>query len=77
MNIPKVMHGAGARASHTNIPLAGHAVYSPQLSSSCGEGKHTARARTFIPLLKATGNEALNFIKRRNLKRTQFILLNQ
>ena len=32
VNIPKVMHGAGARASHTNIPLAGHAVYSPQVS---------------------------------------------
>ena len=32
----------------------------------CGEGKHTARARKVKPLLKATENETLNFIKRRS-----------
>ena len=61
--------------SHTNIPLAGHAVFSPQ--HQCGEGKHTARAREVMPLLKPTENETLNFTKRRSQKRIQFIVLNQ
>ena len=54
---------SGLLASHTNIPSAGHAVFSPQ--RRCGEGKHTARAREVMLLLKATENETLNFIKRR------------
>ena len=34
------------------------------MSASCGEGKHTGRARKVIPLLKTTENETLNFVKR-------------
>jgi len=51
-------------ASHTNIPLAGHAVFSPQFQ--CREGKHSARGREVMPLLKAAENETLNFIERRS-----------
>ena len=53
-------------ASHTNIPLAGHAVFSPQ--RQCGERKHTARAMEVMLLLKATENETLNFIKKQELE---------
>ena len=40
--------------SRKNIPLAGHAVYSPQRQRHLEkEGIYTARARKVIPLLKA------------------------
>ena len=59
-------------ASHTNIiPLAGHVVYSPQPQRGVGW------ARKDMLLLKTPENETLNFIKRRSLKRIQFIVLNQ
>jgi len=41
-------------------------VYSPQLQR--GEGKDTTRERKVMPILKATENETLNFIKKGELK---------
>ena len=40
-------------------------------------GMEKESIRKVMPLLKATKNETLNFIKRRSKKRIQFIVLNQ